>query len=94
MSRSEKSQDSAENLSSWRENREAGWTRDIGYSLQETLSQHRYDYTNKGARPDDPGWHKCTCGWEGYWCDFLPHVTDHLRDIVTPQRSDEQKGLI
>lgn len=32
--------------------------------------------------PGKPGWHHCTCGWEGYWSGFHPHVTDHLRAVV------------
>lgn len=70
-------------LSAWRENREKGWTRDIGYRLQDVLSEHRYEYDNKGAKPQDPGWHTCSCGgWQGYWSGFEPHVADMLRAVV------------
>lgn len=71
-------------LHAWRANRERGWSRDIGYSLQDVLGAHHYDLFNKGSRPEDPGWHTCRCGWEGYWVDFHPHVADHLRNIVIP----------
>lgn len=74
----------AENPSAWRENRQPGWHRDIGYALQDEVRAHRYDYSTKGSKPDDPGWHACRCGWEGYWCDFEPHVADQLRALVVP----------
>lgn len=69
--------------SAWRWNRERGWFHDIGYTLQDVLRTHRYDTRTKGSKPDDPGWHECSCGaWEGYWSDFHPHVADHLRAVV------------
>lgn len=39
------------------------------------LRGHLY-YRGKGSKPDDPGWHACSCGWEGYWCDYQPHVAE------------------
>lgn len=49
-----------------------------GYSLADVIktiiAEHRYDYRNKGDRPDDPGYHGCTCGeWHGYWSEFDKH---------------------
>ena len=68
---------------SWRRNRERGWYRDVGYALQDVLRAHRYDLRKKGSKPDDPGWHECSCGeWEGYWSSFEPHVADHLREVA------------
>lgn len=75
-----------EGISAWRNQREPGWFRDVGYALQDVLRVHQYDYKRKGDKPDDPGWHECTCGWGGYWCDFEPHVTDHLRLVVERYR--------
>lgn len=67
----------------WRENREFGWYRDIGYELQKVIQTHRYRYDAKGEKPDDPGWHECSCGgWAGYWSGFEPHVADHLRALM------------
>lgn len=72
-------------LSAWRTNREPKWYRDIGYALQEIIQRHRYDYDNKGTKPQAPGWHMCSCGaWEGYWSGFQPHVANHLRNAVIP----------
>lgn len=72
-----------DDLSAWRENRDGKWFRDIGYALQDVLQGHRYEIRKKGSKPDDPGWHECSCGaWEGYWSDFHPHVADHLRAVV------------
>jgi hypothetical protein len=74
-------------LSDWRKSREPRWYRDIGYALQDVLGDHRFDLKNKGAKPDDPGWHACTCGeWEGYWSSFHPHVADHLRVVALRDR--------
>lgn len=67
----------------WRENREPGWTEDIGYVLQNILQSHHYLTGVPGLkRPNDPGWNPCTCGWEGYWSDYEPHVADLLRAAV------------
>ncbi len=66
-------------LDHWRSNRAPGWTHDIGYALQDVMRAHRYELQEKGSKPDDPGWHPCTCGWEGYWSSFEPHVADELR---------------
>jgi hypothetical protein len=78
-------------LSDWRESREPGWYKDIGYALQSVLQSHRYTYKRKGSKPDDPGWHECSCGdWEGYWSSFEPHVADRLREVVAPVVSNLQ----
>lgn len=72
-----------EHLVEWRKNRAPGWYRDIGYLLQDVVRDHRYDYKRKGIKPDDPGWHACSCKeWEGYWSGFEPHVADHLRRVA------------
>lgn len=42
------------------------------------LTLHRYLYTHDTRRPDDPGWNKCICGWEGYWCEYDPHVSEQI----------------
>lgn len=76
-------------LSAWRENREGEWFRDIGYAFENALSQHQYDIRRRGSKPEDPGWHECSCGWEGYWSDFHPHVADHLRARVIPPGKQE-----
>jgi len=71
-------------LSSWREDRSKYYFRDIGYLLQHVVCSHRYETRNRGSqRPSDPGWHCCSCGWEGYWSAFEPHVADELRALVT-----------
>ena len=69
-------------LSDWRENRETGWTSDIGYALQDVLRDHTYLVHTPSTKAGDPGWHPCSCGWEGYWSEFHPHVADHLRAVV------------
>lgn len=67
----------------WRESREPGWFRDVGYVFEKVLGEHRYDIKRKGIKPDDPGWHECSCGnWQGYWSGFHPHLADHLRAAV------------
>lgn len=46
------------------------------WAVIDALQGHRYDYANKGSKPNDPGWHVCSCGgWEGYWCVF---ESEHL----------------
>lgn len=74
-----------------------GGTDDVGYALQDVLNTHRYVYERKGSKPDDPGWHECTCGWEGYWSGFHNHVANHLRFVATapPAGSDvtQEYGL-
>ena len=70
-------------LGSWRLGRSPGWTKDIGYQLQDVLQSHRYELRDGGSKPTDPGWHPCSCGaWEGYWSWFHPHVADVLRALV------------
>lgn len=77
-------------LTAWRESREPGWFRDVGYALQDVVRRHRYVIDMKGDKPDVPGWHPCSCGsWQGYWCDFEPHVADHLRTVVTAANNSE-----
>lgn len=70
-------------MSAWRESRDPRWTQDIGYQLQDALARHQYEYPSRGSKPGDPGWHACSCGWEGYWSDFHPHLADELRVLVT-----------
>jgi hypothetical protein len=77
-------------LSTWRENRERGWYRDIGYRIQSEMGRHYYDTRSKGAKPDDPGWHACRCGWEGYWSGYDSHVADHLRALVVATDEESQ----
>lgn len=73
----------SDGMDTWRLRREPKWYEDIGYALEDVLRQHRYDYKQKGVKPDDPGWHVCSCGeWQGYWSGFHPHVADHLRAVV------------
>jgi hypothetical protein len=73
---------STEQSAAWRANRAPGWTKDIGYALQTIVRSHRYEVRLPGAKPEDPGWHPCSCGWEGYWSAFEPHVADELRALV------------
>lgn len=47
-------------------------------AILEALYAHQYDTAKKGSKPDDPGWHACSCGWEGYWCNWQPHLADVL----------------
>ena len=68
---------------SWRKNREGRWYDDIGYKIQDILTKHRYVIEDRGSKPDDPGWHACTCGWEGYWSDFHPHLADLIRELCS-----------
>jgi hypothetical protein len=50
------------------------------WAVLTVLRKHRYDYTKNAtsSRPGDPGWNVCDCGWEGYWCNFQPHVAEEL----------------
>lgn len=73
-----------EERGAWREDRGPKWSDDLGYLLQDALRAHHYDYSGHGSRPDDPGWHPCDCGWEGYWTGYEEHVIDHLRSVVAP----------
>ena len=75
--------DDPDYLSDWRKNRERGFHKEIGWAFQNVLSSHRYDYSDKGSKTDDPGWHVCTCRhWEGYWSAFDGHVTNYLREVA------------
>lgn len=51
---------------------------DKEYIILTALRKHQYRYNAKTRRPDDPGWNACDCGWEGYWCDFHPHLTEEI----------------
>lgn len=48
----------------------------------DAIRAHHYHYSNKGSKPDDPGWHVCSCGWEGYWCDWQPHVAERITEAL------------
>lgn len=71
--------------SRWRQNREKGWQKDIGYLLQDVVRSHRYELWENGTEKSGTGWHPCSCGWEGYWSSFEPHVADELRKILVEQ---------
>lgn len=76
-------ENATKDLAAWRENRDPGWTKDPGYLAQNELDRHSYLLSDKGTKPDDPGWHTCRCGgWEGYWTQFHPHVADHIRSAL------------
>lgn len=57
------------------------------WAVLDELRRHDYDYRNKGEKPDDPGWHACRCGWEGYWCDYQPHVAERITIALDALRS-------
>lgn len=44
------------------------------YASLDALTAHVYRYDAPTSRPDNPGWNACSCGWEGYWCEFHPHL--------------------
>jgi hypothetical protein len=46
------------------------------------LRGHRYDTSDRASKPHDPGWHACSCGWEGYWCDWQPHVAEQIAAVL------------
>lgn len=69
-------------IAAWRENRGPLWYTDIGYVLQDILRDHRYQAHIPSMKHGDPGWHACTCGWEGYWSEFDGHVANYLRAAV------------
>ena len=48
------------------------------WAILDELRKHYYDIRLKGSKPDDPGWHECSCGWEGYWCSWQPHVAERI----------------
>lgn len=55
----------------------------INWFITDELSKHYFDYNLSGAKPDDPGWHQCTCGlWEGYWVDYDPHVAAAVVEVL------------
>lgn len=64
-----------------RERRDDGWLR------AEALRAHYYDIRDRGSKPEDPGWHVCTCGWEGYWIDWHTHVADILEPVADARLS-------
>lgn len=78
----------SDSLSEWRKNREPGWYKDIGYVLQDILRDHRYQDHIPSTKAGDPGWHSCTCGWEGYWSEFDGHVANYLRAAVADRMED------
>lgn len=53
----------------------------VHWAILSTLRQHRYDIHDRASKPTDPGWHACSCGWEGYWSDWHPHVADRIRAL-------------
>jgi hypothetical protein len=60
-------------------------------AVLDELRRHHYDTRDEGANPSDPGWHACTCAWEGYWCDYHPHVAEQIAaalDAPARDRSD------
>ncbi|MCT7373219.1 hypothetical protein A7R75_29955 [Mycolicibacterium llatzerense] len=77
-------------MSNWRELRNDGWYNDIGYQMQDEIRRHTYLTTGPRTKLDDPGWNRCTCGWQGYWCEFHPHVTDQLRELVMKWHEDQE----
>lgn len=71
----------------WRVNTRATKSyNDIGYAIQDVIDSHSYRYDLKGDKPDDPGWHECSCGWEGYWAGFNNHVTNCIREVVVKKQ--------
>ena len=71
----------------WRQSREARWYEDVGYALETEVRAHNYQsWVRPATKPDDPGWHACTCGWEGYWSGFHQHVANQLRTIVVERK--------
>lgn len=84
-----------EGVEAWRESREPRWYYDIGYKMQDELLRHRFEINDHGEKPDDPGWHVCSCGgWEGYWCDWQPHVTDGLRALVVAREDALRRSAV
>jgi hypothetical protein len=72
-------------IDGWRDTREFGWYNDVGYQFQDVLNRHIYESWKPGVKTkqDDPGWHPCRCGWEGYWAMYHNHVANHLRKALT-----------
>ena len=67
----------------WRDKREAGWQKDIGYLLEDVVRQHIYEVWVPHA--SDPGLHPCSCkAWHGYYASHASHVADHLRGVAEP----------
>lgn len=53
------------------------------WPILDVIRAHRFETHRRGNdRPEDPGWHPCRCGWEGYWSDFEPHVATHVAEAV------------
>lgn len=48
------------------------------WMVLDMLRRHHYDTRDRGGKPDDPGWHVCSCGWGGYWSDFHPHLAERI----------------
>jgi hypothetical protein len=62
-------------------------------SVLTELRRHHYDLSDRGSKPDDPGWHRCDpCGWEGYWCDWQPHVAEHIVAALEADEKDRSVG--
>jgi len=56
---------------------------ELEWLLLDELRQHIYRTDRPGVgRAGDPGWHPCTCGWEGYWVDWHPHVATLLAAVI------------
>lgn len=76
---------SEERAASLTQNRTPGERRSVTeWTVLTGLRNHRYDIGAKGSKPDDPGWHVCSCGWEGYWCDWQPHVAEQIIVALGP----------
>ena len=54
------------------------------WAVLDELRRHLYDTRDRGSKPTDPGWHVCSCGWEGYWCDWQPHVAEKITKALRP----------
>lgn len=60
--------------------------------MLDEVRQHYYDVFAKGTKPDDPGWHSCRCGWQGYWCDYEPHVAERIVGALRESAFLVEKG--
>lgn len=63
----------------------------LEWVLLTVMRQHYYKVQERTAtKPDDPGWHACTCGWEGYWSDYQPHVAaEQIKHVISPGQTGE-----